>query len=508
MQEEFTLEEACDTGVVICESTGEYTLPDYMPEVRRVLRLDADTSVSGQYENGDKTSVGGETRYRLVYTDADGNMASAPLEGTFEGSIPLPQGAPMMVWSRPENVTCRLGGPRRISLKTGVSLHPHAYRRIGFQAPGVPEVAGKTELLHHPMSVATTEFFHAGDIALTDSVKAEEGSEVLTYDGQVLIRQVKCETDEVCVRGEVWLTALCNNTAKKPYTTGCKIPFEETLHCDGVTPEFTGIARANCHLLSCEITEGTGGCNLIFDVSLNIDGMAAKNTVVEVVTDLYATAYEMKPKSERARGRCYPLLQMANFTVDGGARYEDLGCADTLQPVDARAQVVSSVCTADGAGVLVEGEVRVSCILACEPEDGGYRSECFTMPYKVRVACGEPLPYGTELSCDVTCVSCRVRRDGAKIGADVELGILLIGCLYETADIITSAEPDADAPVPVREGEIIAAYLADGDSLWSVGKRYHVPLSEMVFANSLPDEALDTPDFPQHLDGLTRLMII
>ena len=59
----------------------------------------------------------------------------------------------------------------------------------------------------------------------------------------------------------------------------------------------------------------------------------------------------------------------------------------------------------------------------------------------------------------------------------------------------------------LRRGEIVAAYLEGGDSLWSVGKRYHVPLGGLADANSVPREALETPDLAQHLDGLSHLML-
>ncbi len=503
--DEFMMEEACG-GNVTCESTGEYTLPDYMPEVRRVLRVDADASVTGTYENGDKTETGGETRYTVIYSDAEGQLAAAELDGTFEGSIHTSGSTGMTVYPRVENVACRLMGPRRLSLRAGVALHAEASRAVPVSMPKVDENAGKVELLTCPVRVSTTQYFAVPDIALTDSVKAEENLQVLSSDGRVLVRDVKCEEDGVRIRGEVWLTALCNHSAGNPCTLSTKIPFEEHVDCDGVMPGFTGIAWACLRHVSCEMGEsGTA----IFDVNFAISGMATKHEEGRATTDLYSTQFEMTPLTERITGRWYPIMQMANFTVDGNVPREELGGGDEpLRPVDARAVVTSAHCTTDGAVVVLEGDIRVGCILSCDASEGGYRSENFSIPYKVRVNCGENIPENCTIHADVVCISCRTRPDGNRLGVDAEIGVTVVGTCEEQVDVITSATCDMSTAVTHAEDEIIAAYLSDGDTLWSIGKRYHVPLADIASANSLPDEAMETPDFAQHLDGLSRLMII
>ncbi len=507
--EEFTIEEVCSGGQVTCESAGEYTLPDYMPEVRRVLRVDAEPCITGQYENGDKTEVGGEMRYTILYCDADGHLAAADLDGTFEEGLSIPQGAPKLVTAHLDNVTCRLAGPRRLSLGARVSLHTDAYERKTVTPPDIDEGVGEVEKLYRPICMATTEYFHASDLALTDSVKVEEGTEILACDGKVLVREVKCEEGSVRVRGEVWLSALGVGEGHVPMTIGCKIPFEETIVSDGVKPDFHGIAWASCTRVSCEVGESASGRNAIFDVTIAIDGMAVHNDIKEAVSDMYAISCNLKTKSENIKCRYYPVMQMANFTVDGSVPREALGVGDEpMRPVEAKAVIATASCTADGAVAVVEGDMRVSCIFACDISDGGYRSETFAIPYKVRVNCGGVISPNTKLTCDVTCISCRARSDGARLGVDGEISVTVIGTEETAEEIITEATCDMDAPMDCATDEIIAAYLSDGDSLWSIGKRYHVPLAEIVHANSLPDDVMESPAFEQHLDGLSRLMIM
>ena len=113
-------------GTYSCEAGGEYTLPDYMPEVRRILRVDCDAAMTGQYDRQDKTEIGGEVRYYLIYLDGEGTLASASFDGTFDCSVPGGEGVRMQVNPTVENVSCRLGGPRRVSMKANIGLRPIA----------------------------------------------------------------------------------------------------------------------------------------------------------------------------------------------------------------------------------------------------------------------------------------------------------------------------------------------------------------------------------------------
>ncbi|MFA5562223.1 MAG: LysM domain-containing protein, partial [Eubacteriales bacterium] len=62
-------------------------------------------------------------------------------------------------------------------------------------------------------------------------------------------------------------------------------------------------------------------------------------------------------------------------------------------------------------------------------------------------------------------------------------------------------------PVEKAPGELVVVYLHDGESLWSVGKRYHARQSDIVALNKLPKSALENADAPYELDGFFKLLI-
>ena len=46
-------------GINHTDVQGEFSLPDYLPDVRRILRVTADARVTGRYMNGEKLELEG-----------------------------------------------------------------------------------------------------------------------------------------------------------------------------------------------------------------------------------------------------------------------------------------------------------------------------------------------------------------------------------------------------------------------------------------------------------------
>ena len=76
---------ACDT-VVSSDVSEEFVLPDYVPEVRRVLFTRAQALPESKYISGDTVDFGGTVTYLIIYTDDEGRLCSVPLSSTYEGS--------------------------------------------------------------------------------------------------------------------------------------------------------------------------------------------------------------------------------------------------------------------------------------------------------------------------------------------------------------------------------------------------------------------------------------
>ena len=391
MADKYTIERDLGGGVQMCEAGGEYTLPDYMPEVRRVLRTRCHGAVSGQYASQGRHSVGGECGYQVLYTDEEGKLASTLQEGTFEWETPMEEGAQLFVREGSESVSCRPVGPRRLSLRAGMPLEHFFLQQEEVEEPKVPAEAGEVAVLRHAVQAGRTVLGHSGDLPMSESVRAEPDSKVLSWEGQVLMRELTCESGGMHARGEVWLSALLTDKDGNPYTVRCKAPFEEMLSGGdvGVT---MAVGGGNCRGMSCTLSQEEGSDRLTFDFLLDLWGIGVENQTLTPIGDLYALDMPVKCHTRVLEFREYPVARMANFTVDGTP--DQHAMEEGATPVDCVGDAFVTSCEAKGNELVVEGEIRASCLLRGEE---GYTSHPVTLPYRVRISCGESVPDGTSL---------------------------------------------------------------------------------------------------------------
>jgi len=125
----------------------------------------------------------------------------------------------------------------------------------------------------------------------------------------------------------------------------------------------------------------------------------------------------------------------------------------------------------------------------------------FELPFRYETDGGTNPP--TEYTAAVTPISCRARADGERIGIDAELAVGLALRGETRFDTVT----EATFKEPVNRGSAVytICYPSREDTLWSVAKRYHRPVSTVSDINSLTGApAADSAD---SLSGISYLLV-
>ena len=95
--EKMTAQQEVPYEGVTCECTADGTVPDYLPEIRRVLSVRAEAIPGGQYTGQNRAECAGSCRFAILYADPDGIISSVEAVGDFECSVPLSGADPSTV---------------------------------------------------------------------------------------------------------------------------------------------------------------------------------------------------------------------------------------------------------------------------------------------------------------------------------------------------------------------------------------------------------------------------
>ena len=120
-------------GLIYCDCTGEFVLPDYLPEIRKIIRIDAKAIPSGKFIGSQKAEFAGIVAYTVIYAGAEGELSSTSLSSDYEFSCNLPSSSEgdfaIVADTSVDNTVCRLFGPRKLSLRSTLKSRTHVYAR-------------------------------------------------------------------------------------------------------------------------------------------------------------------------------------------------------------------------------------------------------------------------------------------------------------------------------------------------------------------------------------------
>ena len=71
---------------VVTELSDDLILPDYRPEIRRLLRISASLPTPSPYVSSDMAEFSGDVIYSILYVGGDGKLASAELTAVYDAA--------------------------------------------------------------------------------------------------------------------------------------------------------------------------------------------------------------------------------------------------------------------------------------------------------------------------------------------------------------------------------------------------------------------------------------
>ena len=164
---------------VLTDLSSDFTLPDYYPEIRKLLRIETNISPAGRYIGGGSVEFSGRVDHDMIYVTADGGVASAPLGSDFSFEVPisLPDSATensmleAIADSEAENVNGRVMSPRKVNVKCRLRSKVRCYCASEY----APEIDGgqRIERLTEEIVCADSRRYVGEEISLSAEIPCD-----------------------------------------------------------------------------------------------------------------------------------------------------------------------------------------------------------------------------------------------------------------------------------------------------------------------------------------------
>lgn len=490
----------CRTAVTD-ELSGEYVLPDYIGDVKRILHTFVRPRYSECTAESDGIRIRGESVFSVLMLTEEGKVASNvfSLEYTHLCECAAADGdISAMCYPVCENATARLLSPRKIALKARMRT---AVSAVG-TSPCAPEYSGthtaadEAELECRTDTVDTLclcraqkSDLHFSEDMVLDGAESVIG-EILYIGAEVSLPECRTAGGNLSVSGEMTVFALCTDPAGKLYCTQRRFPISATQKCDwkdGMNLWAWGTADG----VKASVVPNSYGENKVIelDVTWSYCAEGECNLPMQIARDAYSTRYVCEntyaPLNLYAGRKC----ERAHITVNESRPRGEVGgeSAEKVLFTSVRIQPAAIVTDENGC-MLCTANAEVAMLVTDGEESPSVLR--FTVPVKYE---GDALPQGSVCDVRMEAEGVRGRLDSGAVYCDFEavLCITSIEKLSQTA--LREVRFDRDNPLPPDNRPPITLYYPqEGESVWDIARRYHTTQDSILHANRLTSDCIHT----------------
>ena len=478
------------------ELSLDFTLPDYQPEIKRLLRIGTEILPPESSFGMNDCEFSGGIDYYVTYLGSDNQMYCAPLSAEYRISIPI-EDSRGLSYDGDANISCefvsgRVTAPRKISIRSRLVAHSNIFNNVAieneFSDGADPSCALRLE---GQVMAAVIDRGESQTVTLSDEIipdRRDGDLRVVCAEGRAFVSETQAQSGSVSCKGDAYIKLIiCADDGEIPYTVSRKLPFNLSVPVERAEAGCSVSAKGSVKELTVTVEEG----RIDIEVGVFACATVGVNKPVIYTKDMYSTL-------------CYTTCDYFSpevLTVKGCLNTNlSVGETRTLEELKLRPDVIlvdtSAVAMIESSEIVdsrarISGKIKYSLLLYCDGEYTPTEME-FPFVYSADVKDGTDM-----VSADCGVITQRGRIDGERMGLDSEIYICMSFYGKERINALTALH--FGELVKREGGKITVYYPSQSDSLWSVCKRYNVSSDKLIADNRQSvkvsgDVSLDSPE--------------
>ncbi|MEA4911332.1 MAG: DUF3794 domain-containing protein [Oscillospiraceae bacterium] len=485
---------ACETVFDVraeVPAEGEFTIPDYQPEIWKIVKTKAEPVVVSRLAVGARATVEGYVKLSVLYGTKDDQRLCAlsqriPFSKQFELKEPVGDRYDMFTDVGADYLNCRAVNGRKIDVRGALSLSVRILSCADVDV--VTAVDGafcRSESAQYLRSVAGARKQFTLDELLQADVPENAQPTILRCEASALVESAVCFENRAEIKGVVYACAALELAEEDGFTvrrSGFKLPFSQIVDLDGVSE--ASAATATAAVLSCtalpELTED-GLISLSVSCELSVDAYAHES--VDYVGDAFSTS------SELLITRATPGVTGAAWAVCEPFTYSDGFDKQPGQLIDYFLSRCHTALVVENGAAFAETAGALCIVLA----DAGGGANGFDVPFSFRrplqmTFAGMPF---ASLECVFDTLEC--------VESDTRISLKATGFINGSAvellrlSAVLDVRADAAHPKTPRDMALCAYYADAGEDVFSIAARFNTSPRAIAEENGVDVGVLAQP---------------
>ena len=498
------------------ESSVEYSLADYMGDIKKLLFYTARIVPESRYLNESDMSFAGKVEYTIVYSDSDGEISKLEINSDYDVSIPVTGGeyTDAVDDTRIANLSIRLTGPRKLIAKATAltSVNMLGEDRMEYAGDGLDEdrEVYKAEKTIERESISFSDTQEKEYVTVAETVEDinPEDIEILGISGQ--IRVIDSETVEggIKLKGEIILTIIIRKADMEPYPLKKVLPFEEIIKTENIIPGENNIADGEVSSVDVSVKPKGEGAELEVKAKCVFKGAVIKNEEVKVIEDAYLKDYESMQSYEDYDYNSLVECGIKDISYNFKKRLQELDIENISSVLHTFSEAKILDKKMNGSVMEIEGEVTFSGV-ACQINDDesiSYMPIKFTEPFKISVNGSAFIPENAKLWCKITIPDNQSGFDSEYFYLNCNMKLCYHIFLNNSVRKLKECAVSGDMLKSTGLSTITVYFPQPGETLFEVAKKFKSTEKRIVSDNSLALESSQGTEGGV-LNGVKKLII-
>ncbi len=473
---------------------AELSLPEYMPEILRIIKAVAQPKIISVKLVGERVTVEGTCEMRMIYTAEDGCVytytQTRPFTRHCENTMFL-NACDVNAQCSIAFVNCKATGTKRAEIKAGIKICINAFIEEKEDIISADICADIEEKKEH-LTAVSLGGKRTKSFAMSDTVSLKEPSAfVVSQSAVVILSDVKKISNKLMLRGEAVINICYVNGDNKSITEHIShsIPLNQILEIDSMEENFDVDVVLRVTSLDVIYKGEQGSFITSFDVSLGVEADITmwEQADLAVLCDAYSVNGTLDLKKEHL---CfYNKLGFINdtftcnesFTVPGEGIDRILDCIGEISNIKTAVlkDCLEVYGTLNSSFTVKDSNASLSSI--SKAFDFKY---CFSGDFENKRIISEPYFQIASIKSDV--------KDINTIELSAELHICAT-VLEETELEAVTGITESETPT-LRNKNTMTVYFpsCENESLWSIARRYSTTVTAIAEENDLKGDTTES----------------
>lgn len=473
----------------------DFTLPDYCPDIRRILKCQVYPQINMKNITSDRLDVDGTAIVKLIYVDAIKNTIRCceykePFSTSFNLDSPA-ENAMSFTKVRVEYMNCRAISPRRLDIHGAFSICAKIFSKTDQEiVNGVEEedIQQKKEdkLISHVVGIGSQQF------SVNETLEIGSGKPkietIIRSSISITVKDTKAIANKLIIKADalVKILYLSDIDTGSMDTMEYTVPISQIVDVPGV--DENSLCDIKIEILNSDIRPKTDSFNeddlLSVDIKFAAMVIAYESKDLQMVTDVYSTKFNLNvdykqtsiPKVIDFISELY--TNKSNVDVPGEGVSEIIDVFNEVMMVNAKCE---------DNKVNFKGKMNV-CILAIdEKEEPFYIERMIDFEYEKEYS---DLPDNVICDVDPNLISIGFRintKNSIEIKSEINIKATVLSA--DNFKVINDISTDEENPRQ-KDASLTIYYADKGESIWDIARSYCTSVDAIKIENDLNEDVL------------------